>query len=600
MNHSVSGVALLACLPFNLVFSSLSFANDETEILVTANRISETVDESLASVTLINRQDIEAQQPNDLIDLLRNVPGIDVSRTGGAGAATSLFLRGSNSDHVLVLVDGVRASSATTGSFSWEHLQPSQIERIEIVRGPRAALYGSDAIGGVIQIFTRKNTGFSAKVGAGSFARGQINVNAGGQYEAINYSLNVAQDKTDGFSATNDKHGSFDDDKDGYENTSLSGKLEIVFGENSELKFGAWRSKGEREYDTGVLDSVNETLHVQLRQDLNDFWSHTLSVGNAKDEQENVSPSFESRFDTERNSFDWQNDFAIDDETLVSVGFNYYQDEGDTSAYVEDIDNSGVFAQIHQQRQQFDWSLATRQDDHSKFGKETTGQVSAGYAFTPATRVVLSHGTAFKAPSLNQLFYPFFGDENLEPEKSESTEISLRQKISSEQSIRLTLFKTAIDNLIESDPNTFLAANIAEVEINGLEAEYIARWSSFSFNAAYTLQEAIDKESDERLLRRPDRKLSMSLEHQVSEQFQYGVETLLSSERDDLNFSSFPAERIALDEYGLANLYSRYHFAKNLIVSARLDNLFDADYEYAYGFNNPERSIFVSLDYRFE
>lgn len=281
----------------------------ENEVIVTATRVAETTDESLASVTVIDRATLDRSQPKDMAEVLRMVPGIDIARTGGPGSDTSIFLRGSNSNHVLVLIDGVRASSATTGAFSWQHLQPALIERIEVVRGPRAALYGSDAIGGVIQIFTRKVSSPFVRLEAGSFGTRSLQAGIGGG-DRVRFHINAEQRETDGFSAQNSNGGSYDPDDDGAENISFNAGMNIDVSAATQLSLVIWRSASDVEFDSGTQESINQTFQTRLIHSVNDLWIQTLTLGHTVDELETRSSS-PSAAETRRISFDWQNDIAL-------------------------------------------------------------------------------------------------------------------------------------------------------------------------------------------------------------------------------------------------------------------------------------------------
>ncbi|HEX2237619.1 MAG TPA: TonB-dependent receptor plug domain-containing protein, partial [Gammaproteobacteria bacterium] len=243
---------------FGLLIPAVVVAQTEqirlVPINVTASRGAETTGETLASVTVITRKDIERQQPQTMLDLLRKQAGVDIATNGGLGTVSSVFLRGAESDQVLVLIDGVGAASSTSGTFAFQQLNPAQIERIEIVRGPRSNLYGSDAIGGVIQIFTRKLNGPNAVVEAGSYDtyRAQAGYGRGNR---VHYSINGAYVYSDSFSATNPTSPFFNRDDDGYKEVSVTANLNAQLTKRASFALRGWRSDGEVEFDQGAIDT---------------------------------------------------------------------------------------------------------------------------------------------------------------------------------------------------------------------------------------------------------------------------------------------------------------------------------------------------------
>ncbi len=584
----------------------------ENEVIVTATRVAETTDESLASVTVIDRATLDRSQPKDMAEVLRMVPGIDIARTGGPGSDTSIFLRGSNSNHVLVLIDGVRASSATTGAFSWQHLQPALIERIEVVRGPRAALYGSDAIGGVIQIFTRKVSSPFVRLEAGSFGTRSLQAGIGGG-DRVRFHINAEQRETDGFSAQNSNGGSYDPDDDGAENISFNAGMNIDVSAATQLSLVIWRSASDVEFDSGTQESINQTFQTRLIHSVNDLWIQTLTLGHTVDELETRSSS-PSAAETRRISFDWQNDIALSPDQLLTLGVSFHEDDAlnidlatNSTVFDRSADNTALFAQFQHNGTAHDLQLAVRHDEHSAYGGETTGQLAWGYRLTQRTRLIASYGTAFRAPNINDLYHPGFdffgggtflysGNSNLRPEDSETAEVGLRWQPNKASQVRATLYQTAIDNLIAFEGTNAQAININRSSLEGIEFEYTVKTGAWDISGNLTLQDARDKDNNTRLLRRPDQKASLRATHH-NERWNYGGEILLSSERDELDFNTFPATRIQLPGYGLLNLFANYSLSRELALELRLDNTFNKSYELARGYNTPERSLFLALRY---
>lgn len=598
--HTIITTAPLSLL---LLSPPLQAQEEQNAVIVTATRTAQTVDDSLASVSVITRADIEQSQASDVIDLLRLQSGIDIARNGGPGASTSLFMRGTNSNQTLVLIDGVRASSTTTGTFAWQHLNTSDIERIEIVRGPRAAQYGSDAIGGVIQIFTRKNKTAQVRIMGGSYKTGLIEAGVGGG-DKIKYSLNATSRSSQGFSRTNKKSLSYNSDKDGYRDQSFTGNVRVPLSDKTNLKISGWYSKSNVEYDPygggyGVSDNSNSTLNVRLKNQTTSRWSQTLSVGLATDDSKDTSSSV-SRIKTNRVMADWQHDLVLNPDSLLSLGLSTYTDKanntslsGNSTRFDESITDNAVFAIFQSKVSGNDLSLSARLDHHALFGNHSTGQIAWGRNVSGKLRLLASYGSAFRAPTINELYYPNYGNPNLNPEKSSTTELGLRYRPTPQQQLRINAYHTRITDMIQSVNvalYTYQATNIGKAQIDGLEIEHDLNLNAWTLLTRFTLQKAIDASDKSDLLRRPRQKLSMQLRRQLNDNGSIGVEWIYASQRKDYG-------NVNLDAYNLVNLSGRYQVRKGTWLEARLENLFDANYQLVSNYNTPGRSIYVGIRY---
>lgn len=602
------------CLIFCLVFSSNAFAENTqppqqelNPVVVTATRTSQTADETLASVTVITRDDIERSQSQDLFELLRTQAGVDVARTGNAGGDISLFLRGTNSNHTLTLIDGVRVSSAATGKFSLTALDVSQIERIEIVRGPRASLYGSDAIGGVIQIFTRQSTGVRVRAEGGSFGTKKLDFGLGGG-DKIKYSLNASLKDIDGYSATNENNVfSFNPDKDSFKAKNISFSLKSPITSKLDIDFTSWYNDNEAEFDAGaapddsVSDNTNKTANLKLNYATNNVWSQSYSIGYSSDETQTDSTFFSSNIYSERKIFDWQNDFVIGTQHLITAGINYYEDQvdnfdtgADTLVYDEKIDNSAIYTNWQTAFGKNDFQLGLRYDDHSDFGSETTGQVAWGRQIGKV-KVRASYGTAFKAPTVNELFHPgffgsFAGNPDLQPETSDSFEIGANHTFSKTQRFNVSIYDTSIEDLIAFEGTNSQAINIGEASIRGLELAYTFNNNIWVIQGNLTLQDATNEDTNSPLLRRADQKLAVNVSHSIKKTGNIAAELILSSDRPDFGTQ--------LPGYGILNMSANYPISKSLMLQGRIENLFDKEYETVSGYNTAERSAFIALQYK--
>lgn len=571
-------------------------------VVVTADRLPTTVDEALAPVTVITRADIEAANPQSIDDLLRLQPGVDVVRSGGLGGNTSVFLRGTNSNQVLVLIDGVRADSPASGLFAWRQLSPAQIERIEIVRGPRATLYGSDAIGGVIQIFTRQPQGLTASAEAGSYdtQRGAVGVGLGNA--TTHLALNTSYTHSGGFSATRPGAFGYDPDNDGYINRSLNGRFTTSLWDKAKLRLSGWYANGDVEFDQGTLDTVNGNFSARLTDSPAPVWNYGLTLGYNQDDIKTKS-DFPSKIATRRTTLDWQNNLYLGTEQSLTLGVNWRREAGENTdtntsevIFNDAIDNTGAYANWLATFGRSDLQLGARYDYHSEFGGHVTGQLAWGFRLGAGYRVLASFGTAYRAPNLNELFHPgvggfFAGNPNLTPERSHSAELALRyHQPGGQRRVEANFFYTRIYDLIAFEGEKDQAINVDKANIPGLELQYadgIGRWSLL---ASLTLQRPRNVTTDTRLLRRPDNKLSLVLTRALGSGSLIRGELLRVGKRVDVGHET-------LGGYTLFNLSGEIRLSRAWSVEGRIENVTDKEYEDAFGFNTSGRAFYLGLHY---
>jgi len=602
------------CLPtaaLLLLGSPSAFATDMDPVIVTATRTALTADETLSSVTVITRKEIERQQAQSVQDLLRGIPGVDIANNGGPGKATWVFLRGTESDHVLVLIDGVKVGSATLGTTAFQDIPVEQIERIEIVRGPRSSLYGSEAIGGVIQIFTRKGGGalkpyFS--IGGGRYQTYSSSAGVSGGGERGWFSLNASGLDTKGFNACYGKPspggaGCFTTelDKDSYQNLSGSLRAGYRFDNGLELDVHALRAEGDSEFDGGFVnesESVQQVLGGTLRFSPLNIWHATLTAGRSQDESDNFkNGTFQSRFVTERDTLSLQNDIDIAVDHLLTIGVDYQDDSVDgTTAYaVTSRDNTGLFTQYQGQFGDHDLLLSMRRDNNEQFGNRNTGGAAWGYALSKGLRLSASYGTAFKAPTFNELYFPGFGNPDLRPEESDSFELGLAGRPAWGH-WSLNAYETRVDDLIAFDSSIFAPANIDQARIRGLETVIGTRLGNWDLNTNLTLLDPKNRSggaNDGNMLpRRARQSLRFDADRDFN-QYRIGATLLIAGKRyDDL------ANTRRLGGYATLDLRAEYALAKDWRLQARIENLLDKDYETAAFYNQPGRSLFLTLRYQ--
>ncbi len=591
------------------VSPSLYAADSPAEpIVVTATRTARTADETLASVTVITREDIERLQATSVEEVLRSVPGVSLTNNGGTGKASSVFVRGTNSDHVLVLINGVKTGSPTLGTTAIQDIPLAHIERIEIVRGPRSSLYGSEAVGGVIQIFTRKGGGDLAPyvdVGTGSYNTNQTAAGVSGGGKQNWYNISVANTNTRGFNACRGTltAGCFavEPDDDGYRNRSAVLRAGRRFDGGAEFDIHVLHAEGDNQFDGSFVNeskTVQQVIGGKVGFSPVDSWRTTLLAGRNRDDSDNyLNGVFRSRFDSERDTISWQNDISLGRRQLLTLGLDRQTDRVDsTTAYIETSrDNTGIFAHHQAEFGGQDISLALRGDDNEQFGRHTTGSLAWGTAVAEGLRLTASYGSAFKAPTFNQLYFPGFGNPNLEPETSRSAEIGVNGKLAAGR-WSLNAFQTEVEDLIAFDPITFAPANIDSARIRGVEAVLTQRLADWRLGGHLTWLDPRNRSSganhDKLLPRRAEQALRVDLDRSFG-RFQFGASVAGEGRRyDDL------ANTRKLASYATLDMRAAYRLAKHWQLQARAANVFDKRYETAEYYNQPGRNYFISLRYQ--
>ncbi|WP_414674672.1 TonB-dependent vitamin B12 receptor [Lysobacter sp.] len=610
--------ALAASLSSSVLLLSLSAATpafadaaatDLDQVVVTAARTVQTQDQTLAAITVIDRAEIERLQPASVAGLLSGRAGISLANNGGPGKATSVFLRGTESDHVLVLVDGIKLGSATSGGASLQDIPAEQVERIEIVRGPFSSLYGSEAIGGVIQIFTRKPHGaFSpnASIGVGSQNTQRVSAGIGGRGSDAQrggwYAINAAHQDTDGINAYRGTRN-FDPDRDGYRNTSLTLQGGYRFSEQWDADLRAFRAEGRNEYDgsaNDVADIVQQVVGGRVRYAPTNRVKFTAGAGTSADLSDNyLRGVYSSTFDTRREVASLQADLGIG-PGLLTLGFDWLHDEVDSNTdYERDRRiNRGAFGQWQQDFGAQSLQASVRRDDDSQFGGQTTGSVLWGWNFTDALRLSASYGTAFKAPTFNELYFPGYGNPALGPETSRSVELGLRGE-HGWGTWSVNAFDTEIDDMIAFDSSLgdFGAPNnIDRARIQGVEAVVGTELAGWDLRTSLTWldprNDGDNANHDNVLPRRARRSGRVDADRRFG-RFSVGASVTGAGERYD-NLTN--TTRLA--GYGLADLRAGFAFSDAWSVQASVDNVFDKRYETAALYNQPGRTWLVTLRYQ--
>lgn len=617
-NKTVLTTAIQTALLGILTTSGAVFAQDNIEtITVTANRAAQSSDSALASHQIITRADIEKIQPHSVLDLLRNVAGLDFSQQGSIGQQSSVFIRGANANHTLVLLDGIRLSSATLGTTELQTISPSQIERIEVVKGPRAAIWGSDAIGGVIQIFTRQLSPNDVELGLqfGADNLKKARVSAAFSHGDGSSTITINKEMSDGF----DVLTSAEDDKDGYDYLSLALKGQQRLSQGFSIDYLVQKNTNESEYDN-AYGGNNEAqtdnyawftrANYETKSDgLVNFT--TVTFGQNKDDNHQFkkgSPAtFDSVFETSRDQFSVLNHSVFDQPNSAAVigftvGADYHVESIDSStAYVNDERTVfGVFAQNSYEQESYNFEFAVRYDEVEDLDSETSFNLAGGVNLSDAIKLVVSAGSGFKTPTFNDLYFPAdpysAGNPDLKAERSESAELSLQYK-QQQISASLNVYKTDIDNLIEwrADANfLYQPQNLAEVNIQGVEAvvQYWGDLGTHSINL--TVNESINAATDKQLIRRSKQHFNYSFNTALG-----ATELLVEYQYKGKSYDEdFILGRINLGSYSLLNIALSYPITDNLEVTGRISNALDEDYQTAFNYNSPSAKWYLGVNYQ--
>lgn len=594
MNFRLSCLAAAVCAAAPFAVAAVPVVEEQEVVLVTATRTAQSLDEVLAPTVVITREQIERMQAVDLADVLRFHAGFDIGRNGGPGQTASLFIRGTDSNHALVLIDGVRMNPGTIGGAAIQNIDPALIERVEVVKGPRSSLYGSDAIGGVVNIITRRaaqGTQANASVGGGSFMTRRFSAGVRHALDGTRVGVEAALNKTDGFPPR-----TASDIKGGHDNLSVNAHLGHRFS-LLDVELSHFEANGDTEYLDFFLapidqDFKNSVTALRLEATPASNWVSRLRLSQAKDEiDQNQSPDYAH---TERQTADWQNDVRIGGAQLLTFGVEgtrektaaesfgtVFDEERDiVAAYVQDAIEHGAHRAV----------LAARYTDYDGFGDHLTWDVEYGYWLTPATRLSAAVGTAFRAPDSSDRF-GFGGNPDLKPEESRNIEIGLRHRFSPAQRASLQVFQNDIDELIEFAGTGMV--NIAEARIRGVEASYDYDSGPWHFGLTATLQDPESRDTGNQLPRRAERSATARLVY-TADRWQLGADVLGASERRDSDFST-----VVLSGYGITNVTAALFLGRDWTLRARVENAFDKEYALADGYRTAERSYLLQLAWQY-
>lgn len=569
-------------------------------VVVSATRVPTPVDQVLAPVIVIDRDTIDRSALGDAADLLRFHAGLDLARNGGPGQTTALFIRGADSNHTLVLVDGVRINPGTIGLAAIQGIPPDMIERIEVVKGPRSALWGTDAIGGVINIVTRRGTrdGRSAQAGYGAYDTSEASVNGGFDLGAhAGLDLGASWTASDGFPTRTTDHT----DR-GFDNLSLNGQLRAEVG-SAELALRHLQSSGTTEYSDFFLAPVDQdfrdsTTAAEVAFPVGSSANAHVTVSHFEDEiDQNQSSDF---LHTRRNTADAQVDWTASPVHALSAGAMLSLEKASSESYGDrmsaDTHSANVFVQDRIAAGPHSALLALGYTDHETAGCAFTWNAEYGYDLTAATRLYALAGTGFRAPDATDR-YGYGGNPDLKPERSRNHEAGVKQAIGAHQAVQLSAFRNEIDDLIEFvtlsyDPFYGVNRNVARSRTQGVEASWKYAGGPWQARVEAISQDPRDLTNHTRLLRRAQHSLTVSLARTLGPVV-LGLDVLATGPRKDFGFP----KPVTLDSYVLADLTARWQVTRALALVGRIENLLNEQYELASTFNTPDRGVYVSLLY---
>jgi vitamin B12 transporter len=610
--------ALLVALFSVTSINALSEVNPTLpQVVVTASRNEQVHEDALPHTSVLTREDILQSSSIDLPSLLQREAGIQLVQSGGLGQATSLFMRGSTAAQVLILLDGVPLRrEAWSAAPALEHILPAQIDRIEIIRGNVSAIYGSGAVGGVIQIFTHKpDTGSKQSVFVETGSQGTTTVtgNVSGQFNTTRYSLSATGVGSDGISARNTtQYPTENSDRDGYRNNSVSGLIAQEWRAGQEFGLRLYANSGRYDFDglgsgistdIGKGKSTQETLAVFSKNRFSSSWDSTFTISQNRtrndSKYDSTDPSVYVYYirDVGKNQVaQWVNQIKLSDTTVLNVGAESGRDTLDstdlltssTAAYTRNRSSlySGINSTVG--RHQFQFNL--RRDAIDQAGNETTDYAGYSFALTNGLKVIASSSSAFNAPTLIQQFDPTYGNTTLRAERARSRELGVQQKLGSGL-IRLTAFRTTTRDQFSYDPTTYVTVNIDRARNQGIELSGYGEWAGTNFRVSLTLQDPVNLSTGATLSRNAKTLASLSASRKYG-LWNVGGDVSYTGSRTDTESSQ------QLTSYWLFNMAARYEVSRQLGVHARFINLLNENYQTAYGYNQLPRSFFFGISWQ--
>lgn len=621
--------ALLACIfPLSAAAQSPQPVSELDNIVVTASRVAQLESEVVGDVSVIDRATLEKAGQSSVAELLSREHGIQISTNGGPQTPTSIFMRGTESRHVLVLIDGVRINSSISNSVNFSALNTSQIERIEILRGAGSSLYGSEAIGGVINIITKKGQtdtpmAFWGEMGVGTHSLFKSSVGVSGQTNGFSYNLIGSLANSDGFRSTNAHSdvGASPSGADGYESNSIKANVGYSFSDKHRLDAHLFSSYINGEFTGNVFNAAVpsptiQQLHSATRQQAyglsstNKFfsnWTSTLSANETRETRQGYTASNVelSSYQTTLRNYAWQNDVTLGQYQTVTALLEHNDERGKQAGFpslsAKRHSNAGALIySLNYGRHHAQASL--RHDRIAGHTSRTTGAVAYDFDITNHWTVGASYNTGFKMPTLYEDYVNQSARlSTVSPETSKNVEARIAYTHDT-GSVKLVAYQNRIKNLINWRsfvPHGWDGAyyNINKAKIKGYSLMFDQQFDDLSMWGSVDLTNPRDKETGNRLIRRAAQVYRVGANYRFTN-LQVGAEYSWTAKRSDQDFRSFPADDVTLGSFSLVNLTAKYDFSKSVTATVRWDNVFNKRYEYAYGYNTPGSNVFVNLTWR--
>ncbi len=619
--------ALLTTVSF--AFFNPAFADDDVPtmqpVVVTATRSATPLNEIASSITVITAEQIARENKPDVADLLRDVPGVTVANNGGFGQTTRVFMRGTNSNHVLVMMDGVRLNDPSDpgDAFDFANLNTDNIQQIEVLRGAQSTLYGSEAIGGVINIITKTGKGAPSVSGFAEYGRynsTREGVNTSGELGRTSYSFSATDRHTNGISSFDKKFGGTE--KDGNSTYTFAGNVASKLTENFTAKLNARYSRVDSQFDSPgsflrpsddpLPDNDSRQFNGRAAGELTLYdgqWVQELGVSTLNLNRSQITEYYDAAFNDlfgrqqeigSRQTVDWVNHVKVAKQNMLTFGAELYSDHFKTMSLAEqNNDNRAVFAddQFTVDKNLFA-NVAVREDFNQAYGSQFTWKVAPGYRIEgTGTTLKATYGTAFKAPSLSQLFDPSYGNAALSPEKSKGWDAGFEQSLLKDRLVfGSTAFRNDIRQLIgNADAPPYASINTGKARTEGVENTLSYKpFADWMLNASYTYTLSQDRSRDKDLLRRPRHMANFGTTYQYSEAWDMGLNARYSSSRRDIDIN-FPYGGVYVKSYTTLDLNTNYKINRNLSVYGRLENLLDKRYEEVFAYGEPGMSLFVGM-----
>ena len=578
------------------------------QTLITGNRQVEARSDSTSANSVFTRDDIDRLQPTSLTDLLSRVPGVQVARSGGRGGLPGIYIRGTKSAQSLVLVDGQRMANATSADSNLQYLNIDQIERVEVLRGSRSVIYGSDAIGGVIQIFTRRGSAQAPQLrlhsAVGSYGSTLNSLGISGGDRQTRYNLSGSLENTAGINRTTVSYP-MDNDHDAYRNKSVSLNLSHNLTETVEVGVSALKNTGKTELDAmygqkGYSDFDISSVGGFIDAQLNDRWNSRVEWGHSENREktrDKLSPDVYA-FNTYRDSLNWQNNLSLNDQHSLIVGADSYEDRVRSSTVFDEDSrwNHAAFVQHRFNGDYFSTELGVRHDQNQQFGSHNTWSASLSVPLTVDNEVLLSYSEGFRAPTFNDLYYPQYGNPALKPEYSKSYELQWRSQLTDSSRLEASIYRTDIRDAIVADAD-FIQQNIGAARINGFESALHQEWFGWQSSLGVAIIDPRDRDTGHTLSRRARRTLSLDLDRQFD---RIGVgaswQAVSNSFNDDDN-------KQPIGGYGLLGLRGNWIASPQVRLEVKVDNLLDKSFTRAlysydgnyYGYREERRSVQLAV-----